>query len=258
MNEIRDIVEAMRACSRFHAENKKPGPGAPGRGAYLLRLHEIQQADADAHERALDVFAALNGWKITKRAFSPQRIGERTADFGCLSRPLFDHCKYFKAGGRNVAILTQPYGGVDFHEERRALNKIGLTLQRPPDPLASFRLSRLDYVPGAHRHRGAAGALVTRTVWRACRRMADQHRRLVDFAGDPLTPHWDAPFRSQPNTAISEGIVSKKIKIDAAGARLGRQGTKAWNKIKSTHVETYEVWMSLAESFAVRPKLGDG
>lgn len=138
MNEIRDIVEAMRACSRFHAENKKPGPGAPGRGAYLLRLHEIQQADADAHERALDVFAALNGWKITKRAFSPQRIGERTADFGCLSRPLFDHCKYFKAGGRNVAILTQPYGGVDFHEERRALNKIGLTLQRPPDPLASF------------------------------------------------------------------------------------------------------------------------
>jgi hypothetical protein len=41
----------------------------------------------------------------------------------------------------------------------------------------------------------------------------------------------------------------KKIKIDATGRRLGQQGTKAWKKIKQTNIESYEVWMQLAESF---------
>jgi hypothetical protein len=43
--------------------------------------------------------------------------------------------------------------------------------------------------------------------------------------------------------------MSKKIKISAAARRLGQQGTKAWKKIKQTHIETYEVWMQLAKSF---------
>lgn len=49
-----------------------------------------------------------------------------------------DHCIGFRANGKNVAVLTQPYSHVDLDAVRRWAADRGLVLHVPPDPLASI------------------------------------------------------------------------------------------------------------------------
>ena len=51
---------------------------------------------------------------------------------------MFDHDVNFRADGKNVAILTQPYDHVDLDAVRTWAVGRGLEAHVPPDPLASI------------------------------------------------------------------------------------------------------------------------
>src|SRR5665213_4544005 len=92
---------------------------------------------------ATTAFADVNGWKVSERGFTPDRIGlttpgsSRGAWYGLCSGWI-DHAIYFRAPrpgkriGQNIAIVGQPYGHRMFDEERKALTEFGLVVHTPP------------------------------------------------------------------------------------------------------------------------------
>ena len=139
---IRNISDAMLAGQREHLNKCEHGSAA--RYQQLQRERVLEQRISRAKVAAMDAFAALNGWKLG-REFPPYKIGHRNSDpydNEWTRHELFDHCRHFRADGKNVAILTQPYGHLVLDEWHQWAAGQGLELHAPPDPLASFHYPR--------------------------------------------------------------------------------------------------------------------
>lgn len=100
----------------------------------------LSRRETTLRHSAINEFAALNGWKAVSsdKGFPPEKIGHRNrGERWSLSHQIFDHVIYFRAAGKNAAIVTQPYNNC--RREANALaKKLGLALHIPPNPKASF------------------------------------------------------------------------------------------------------------------------
>lgn len=113
----------------------------------LLEAHATPALDQTLSRRettlrhsAINEFAALNGWKAvpSDKSFPPEKIGHRNrGERWSLSQQIFDHVIYFRAAGKNAAIVTQPYNNCR-REANILAKKLGLALHIPPNPKASF------------------------------------------------------------------------------------------------------------------------
>jgi hypothetical protein len=91
-------------------------------------------------------FGTLNGWKLAKKqAHRPEDIGRRSAiNRSWRLLDWMDHPISYRADGRYVALVGQPYGdsngGIAHFAEDidRCTAKLNLRWHIPPDPLASI------------------------------------------------------------------------------------------------------------------------
>jgi hypothetical protein len=85
----------------------------------------------------------LNGWSLSRDAFSIDRIGKTQAHYRYAREPLqqvFDHVSYYRANRRCAAILTEPYRHITLEQARQVVEDFALTfvdVYAPPDILAS-------------------------------------------------------------------------------------------------------------------------
>ena len=100
--------------------------------------HRLHRETVRLEHEALELFAALNGWKTTDKAFAVDDIGTHRRRLLLHSVEIFDHLHFFRdQSGRNAALVTQPYN--DHLTEAAALAaEAGLALHVPPCPRASF------------------------------------------------------------------------------------------------------------------------
>lgn len=102
---------------------------------------QLHLADMRALE---DAFGELNGWRRSGRTFTPEALGRKKRSWDHNNPDLgtgwMDHAIYYRVRRMNVAIVGQPYGGVEGH--RAALGACarehGLRWHVPPMPYASF------------------------------------------------------------------------------------------------------------------------
>jgi len=149
------ISQIDRAFSAYHAVPRPPvDADAIVRRSYSWKAQPLHQQVSHAKAEAEEAFAALNGWKVAGHTpCHPDALGRRNREFlyrECeLGLPddgrLFDHCISFRANGRNVAIVTQPYRHVDLGATRTWATGRGLVLHVPPDPLASIHFPGQTY-----------------------------------------------------------------------------------------------------------------
>ncbi len=115
---------------RHDADDRRKWP-------YCREGRQLRNACEQAKAQATAAFAALNGWKEDSRgACNPEGIGHRQRSyFNFLSdrAGLFDHCVNFRAGGKNVAVLTQPYHYQPVEAQHWTAAR-GLEMHIPPDP----------------------------------------------------------------------------------------------------------------------------
>jgi hypothetical protein len=126
---------------RAHVAARRDGDR--GDRASKLEARRLWAECSEAKVQAMTAFAALNGWKRDDRgAYDPEGIGHRNRRYLDHHVSLFDHCVNFRADGKNVAVVTQPYHYRP-DEARRWADQRGLAVHLPPDPLASI------HYPGA-------------------------------------------------------------------------------------------------------------
>ena len=128
MNASPNLIHKISECIRLLGVHPAPA---------LERT--LSRRESTLRRSAINEFAVLNGWKAVSsdKGFPPEKIGRRgNVDF--YEKPsFFDHVIYFRAAGRNTAIVTQPYHSC--HREIAALaEKLGLAWHVPPNPKASF------------------------------------------------------------------------------------------------------------------------
>jgi hypothetical protein len=166
------IAKIDRAYRSYLALQRGSEHGS--RWAYTREARRAWGAIADAKARAIQAFAALNGWKEDDRgACHPEGIGHRNrrhldTDTWWACDRLFDHCLAFRANGKNAAVVTQPYHYDRPDEARRWAAERGLAIHVPPDPLASI------YYPGS------AYFIVIVTAGDRVSWLPDQDGRLAD------------------------------------------------------------------------------
>jgi hypothetical protein len=128
---IRDIRQEI---DRIHALSKSSTP----RG-YDYQYH--------LQDSACERLAALNGWWTSPykvRPFTPADIGKRSGEYHGDRWWCLDHVRYFRAGGRCAALLTEPYeqhdeNGLTITEQAQVLaEQCGVACHVPPHPRASF------------------------------------------------------------------------------------------------------------------------
>jgi hypothetical protein len=127
--------------------------GSPEWRAIERDRQELQHQQDTRKREARTVFAALNGWKSSKREFTPETIGKhhdgrrgsmfelRPKIHDDMLGQFFDHQHYYRKDKRCAAIVTEPYLGemtVRLEHLRPQLHQLNLDLFLPPDPLASF------------------------------------------------------------------------------------------------------------------------
>jgi hypothetical protein len=141
------IAEIDRVYRAYVAHHRA---GDRGSGwSYKVEGRRLWDAVSDAKAQAAAAFAALNGWKRDERtAYDPEAIGRRNRRYldtsGYWSGPrFFDHCINFRADGKNVAVVTQPYAYSHTDAAERWAAERGLAIHLPPDPRASI------HYPGA-------------------------------------------------------------------------------------------------------------
>jgi hypothetical protein len=83
-------------------------------------------------------FARLNGWSRTKNEFTLRRLAGMKALQGRQDAYrdydpywVMDHCRYFKAEGKAVAIVTMPHNAQMEHA-REIADRYGLDVLAPP------------------------------------------------------------------------------------------------------------------------------
>lgn len=107
--------------------------------AAVLRAqgHPAAESLRDFHIHSL---AALNGWEVWAGTFAMHGldVGKLNAKgWGAVGEvPGADHEVFFVRNGRPVALMVEPYGGLDKLADYAALHS--LTLHTPPNPRASF------------------------------------------------------------------------------------------------------------------------
>jgi hypothetical protein len=124
-----NVIRKIRECIRLLEAHPAPA---------LERI--LSRRETTLRHSAIHEFAALNGWKVVSsdKGFPPEKIGDRNGgEHWSLSHQIFDHVIYFRAAGKNAAIVTQP--NKNRSREANALaKKLGLALHVPPNPKASF------------------------------------------------------------------------------------------------------------------------
>lgn len=108
-------------------------------------LRTAEQEETRAGRAAVEVFAAVNGWKRAPASCSLDCLGRGLSTRSYFwsgdneDHDLLDHGVWFRGAQRYVAVLGQPYmAAVDLPEWRDCLAARGFALHVPPDPLASF------------------------------------------------------------------------------------------------------------------------
>jgi hypothetical protein len=96
-----------------------------------------------ARRAATDLFAEINGWRVTKAScYNLGLLGRGASSLSLWDsrdHPLLDHAVWFRRDRRYVAAAGQPYlSAVDLAEERAELTARGLIMCVPPDPFASL------------------------------------------------------------------------------------------------------------------------
>ena len=139
---ITDILTTMDA--RYEPPTAAGLTPEVSRGRAAWHERRLSDAHREAKLKAYAAFAALNGWKVDYSSLHPDALGRRSREslynehgLGTPGERLFDHDVNFRADGKNVAILTQPYDHVDLDAVRTWAVGRGLEAHVPPDPLAS-------------------------------------------------------------------------------------------------------------------------
>ena len=124
-----NVIRKIRDCIRLLEAH--PAPALE---------QTLSRRETTLRHSAINEFAVLNGWKAVSsdKGFPPEKIGHRNRGERWSPSPqIFDHVIYFRAAGKNAAIVTQPYNNC--RREANALaKKLGLALHIPPNPKASF------------------------------------------------------------------------------------------------------------------------
>lgn len=117
--------------------------------------HPANRAWDDAYDAILNGFAALNALQVSRSGFTLRSLVDGVAHrLNTWSAhndreagghwPGADHLSYFKRDRAPVAIITEPYlPRSDFGKLEELVDRLGLIIQSPPNPKASF------HFPGA-------------------------------------------------------------------------------------------------------------
>jgi hypothetical protein len=92
------------------------------------------------HSAAVE-FGRLNGWAVTRRAFSVQSIGRaHRGGFDGRMESWGDHRVWYSADRMCMAIVSQPYGKIELYRDDldEDAAKYGLQWHLAPNPYASF------------------------------------------------------------------------------------------------------------------------
>jgi hypothetical protein len=148
MSYCADIRDLMAEGNKLHvaAETHRREHGADREYRRMwIRQSQVHDRQRELQRQAAQEFAALNGWRWSKRQFPIQTLAVGGTQDG-LTYPrlfdlrLFDHPVFFREIARPyraAAIVGQPYGTKP-DEARAIAAKIGLELHMPPNPTASW------------------------------------------------------------------------------------------------------------------------
>jgi hypothetical protein len=146
MNYCAEIAGLMGEADKLYAAADAREQASGRDPEYrLLRIQAKQMAARknELRRQAAQEFAALNGWRLTERGFSPETLARGGTHSGLdwgYDLDLLDHPVFFREivrPYRTAAIVGQPYD-TKSDEARAIAAKIGLALHVPPKATASW------------------------------------------------------------------------------------------------------------------------
>ena len=137
-----DMASDSRECAASHPIRAiRDEMDREGRLAFLNKRHaEYHEAEVLRHQAATQ-FAVRNGWRPMAKLFCPYELGRKGTCYGPFGAGVefFDHTIAFTAGGRNVALVGQPYAcSANVDAFRTFAAQMKLAAHVPPNPRASF------------------------------------------------------------------------------------------------------------------------
>lgn len=144
---IRDIKTAMEEHHQICGQQQLDRNDS---SAWRARIREDRFTGTKLQEirdHAIDVFGKLNGWwaSIEVRHFTIKDIGKRSGNDYLSRMPspafnseMFDHCVWYRGGGKCAAVVAQPYDHAEDDRARKYAAEYGVAVHIPPYPQASF------------------------------------------------------------------------------------------------------------------------